>query len=327
MKTLPLLLLLTTALPLAAMTEETIDRRFAMPANGQLVVDIRSGSIEIATHASNEIVVSAVRKITRRSKALEEEYLNENPVTLTQDGSTLTIQETRGRNIASGFWLFGVSRTECRYTVTVPASFNTRLKTSGGGITVSDLTGAVKANTSGGGLRFARVRGPIDGHTSGGGIRVADCEGTIKIDTSGGGIDVNGGSGDLDGDTSGGSVSVKNFRGPVLVETSGGGITIENVVGRIDGHTSGGSISARFATPIADAVKLHTSGGGVTFRVPEGAAFHLDASTSGGGVSSDLPVTVVGKISRGKLAGAINGGGQPVVLRSSGGSIAVKKLQ
>lgn len=326
MKTLPLLLL-ATALPLAAMTEETIDRRFAMPANGQLVVDIRSGSIEVATHAANEVVVSAVRKITRRTKALEEEYLSENPVTFAQEGNTLTIQETRGRNITSGFWLFGVSRTECRYVVTVPASFNTRLKTSGGGIVVSDLTGTVKANTSGGGLRFVRVRGPIDGHTSGGGIRVADCEGTIKIDTSGGGIDVNGGSGDLDGDTSGGSVSVKNFRGPVQVESSGGGIAIENVEGRVNGHTSGGSISARFATPPIDEIKLHTSGGGVTFRVPGDAAFHLDASTSGGGVSSDLPITVSGKISRGKLVGAINGGGKPVVLRSSGGSISVRENQ
>lgn len=327
MKTLPLLLLLTTSLPLAAMTEETIDRRFNIPANGQLVVDIRTGSIEIKTHASNEIVVSAFRKITRRSKSLEEEYLNENPVTLTQEGNVLTIHETRGRNITNGFWPFGVSRTEGRYTITVPASFNTRLKTSGGSIAVNDLTGAVKVGTSGGGLRFARVRGPIDGHTSGGGIRVTDCDGTIKIDTSGGGIDVNGGSGDLDGDTSGGSVAVKNFQGPVKVESSGGGITIENVVGRVDGHTSGGSISARFATPIADEVRLHTSGGGVTFRVPEGSAFNLDASTSSGGVSSDIPITLVGKISHGKLAGAINGGGKPVVLRSSGGSISVKKIQ
>lgn len=324
-------LLLTTALAVSAQTEERIDKRFAMPANGQLVVDVGHGAIEVATHPANEVVVSAVRKITRRTKAEEENFLREHPVTITQEGTTLTIHSPRNRiNDRVSLWsLFrsgSSSRNDVKFTVTVPASFHARLKTSGGGITINDLTGTVNARTSGGGLRFARVRGPLDGHTSGGGIRVADCEGAIKISTSGGGIDVNGGSGQLDGDTSGGSVTVRNFRGPARVETSGGGITIENVAGKVDGSTSGGSISAVFSTPPAGEVKLHTSGGGVTMRVADTAAFNLDASTSGGGVSTDLPVTVSGKIDRSRLRGTVNGGGQLVVLRSSGGSIRVTRI-
>ena len=77
---------------------------------------------------------------------------------------------------------------------------------------------------------------------------------------------------------------------------------------------------------MTDEVKLETSGGGVTVRVAENSAFDLDAATSGGGVSSDLPVTVVGKIAHDHLKGPVNGGGKPVVLRTSGGSIHVKKL-
>ena len=96
----------------------------------------------------------------------------------------------------------------------MPAQFNAQLKTSGGGITVSDLTGETRANTSGGRLKFTRLHGPLDGGTSGGGIRVADCEGELKVHTSGGGIEVTGGAGSLDGGTSGGSVKVKDFRGP-----------------------------------------------------------------------------------------------------------------
>lgn len=54
--------------------------------------------------------------------------------------------------------------------------------------------------------------------------------------------------------------------------------------------------------------------------VPAGAAFDLDASTSGGGAGCDLPVTVTGKRSGcSRLKGPVNGGGKPVVLRSSGG--------
>ena len=319
------LLLLATCLTLSAQTEEQIDKRFTVPVNSQLIVDVGQGSLEVTSHAGNEVIVSAFRKVSRRSKAEEEAFLRDHPITFSQDGSTLTIQAS-DRNTGSVWSWFGSNRTEAKYVITVPATFNVRLKTSGGSIAVNDVTGKVNANTSGGGLRFARVRGPLDGHTSGGGIRVTECEGTVKINTSGGGIEVSGGGGSLDGNTSGGGVTVKGFSGPAHVETSGGGINLENVVGQIDGSTSGGSINARFSAPLADEVKLETSGGGVTVRVPESSAFTLDASTSGGSVNTDLPVTVVGKLSRSHITGTVNGGGKPVYLRSSGGSIHVKKL-
>jgi DUF4097 and DUF4098 domain-containing protein YvlB len=77
---------------------------------------------------------------------------------------------------------------------------------------------------------------------------------------------------------------------------------------------------------IAADVKLSTGGGGITVSIPTTAAFNLDAKTSGGGVSTDLAVTVVGKMEHGRLEGPVNGGGKPVVLRSGGGSIRLKKL-
>jgi DUF4097 and DUF4098 domain-containing protein YvlB len=321
------ILLLATAVTLSAQTEERIDKRFPVSAAGQLVVEVGLGSIEVASHASNEVVVSAVRKITRRSKEEEETFLRDHPVTFSHEGNTVTVQTRDNRNFNQGWSWFGSrQRNEVKYTVTVPANFNARLKTSGGSIAVSELAGELKAHTSGGGLRFARVRGPIDGHTSGGSIRVNDCEGEVRIRTSGGGIEVTGGSGSLDGETSGGSVTVRDFQGPARVETSGGGIAIENVTGKLRGHTSGGSISATFAAPLRDEVRLETSGGGVRLRVAEASAFTLDAATSGGGVSSDLPVTITGKVERNRLSGPVNGGGASVVLRSSGGSIRVSKL-
>jgi DUF4097 and DUF4098 domain-containing protein YvlB len=102
-------------------------------------------------------------------------------------------------------------------------------------------------------------------------------------------------------------------------------VTIENVSGRVDGSTSGGSVSAVLPASLSGDVRLSTSGGGVTVVVPGDAAFDLDAATSAGEVSSDLPVTVVGKVARDRLKGTLNGGGKSVVLRSSAGSIRLKK--
>ena len=324
MKTLPLLLV-ATCLTLSAQTEEQINKSFTVPVNSQLIVDVGQGSLEVISHAGNAVVISAFRKVTRKTKADEEAFLHDHPVIFSQEGGELTIQ-TKDSNNGSVWSFFGSNHTEAKYLITVPTTFNVRLKTSGGSIAVSNVTGKVISNTSGGGLRFTGVHGPLDGNTSGGGIRVTDCEGPVKIHTSGGGIEVTGGGGSLDGDTSGGGVTVRNFRGSAHVETSGGGINLENIVGPIEGSTSGGSINAQFSLPLVDEVKLETSGGGVTIRVVESSAFNLDAATSSGDVNTDLPITVVGKIGRGHLSGSVNGGGKPVFLRSSGGGINVRKL-
>lgn len=307
-----------------AATEEQLNKTFTVQPGGKLIVDVDFGEIDVATNTSSEVTVDIWRKVTRSKKADEEAFLKDCPVTLTQEGNTLTIRSHRKSNTR---WTWGFNnRTEGKYTLRVPAQFTAHLNTAGGGISVKDLAGEVYAGTSGGGLRFARIRGPLTGDTSGGGIDVSDCEGKIKIDTSGGGISVGGGGGSLQGETSGGGVSVKNFAGPARVSTSGGGITIVNVAGKVDGDTSGGPINVTLSAPVPGPVKLSTSGGGVTVRAPETAAFLLDAETSGGSVSCDLPITIEGKKEHSRMKGAVNGGETQVHLRSSGGGIHVKRL-
>jgi hypothetical protein len=318
------LLLLTTYLSAFAETEERVSKRFAVQPEGTLTVDIDFGAIDVSTNASNEVIVDVLRKVTRETKAEEEAYLKERPVTFSQEANNIKIQSLAKRTIALS--THGRQRTEGKFTITVPAHFNAQLKTAGGTIAVSDVTGELNARTSGGGLNFTHLHGPVDGRTAGGSIRVLDCHGDLKIKTSGGGIDMSGGSGSLNGDTSGGSITLKSFSGPVVVRSSGGGIEVDNVTGKVDGSTGGGSISARFASPLADDIKLKTSGGSVTVRLPASSAFDLDASTSGGNVSSELPVSTTGKATRGKLRGPVNGGGKPLILHSGGGSIQVKKL-
>jgi hypothetical protein len=318
-----LILLLASSLAAWATTQEQLSKSFTAQPGGRLVVEVDFGSIEVTTNASNEVTIDVFRKVTRSSKADEESFLRESPVTFTQDDNVVTISSHAKTKLKN--WWHGNQRTEGKYTISVPAAFGTQLKTAGGSITVSDLTGETRAETSGGGFKFARLHGTLNARTSGGGIHISDCEGPLKVHTSGGGIDVAGGSGSLEGDTSGGSVEVRDFKGPAHVESSGGGITLENVTGKVEGSTSGGSISARFSSPLSEEVKLGTSGGGVTLRVPDNSAFDLDASTSGGSVNSELPVTVAGKVDHSRLKGPVNGGGKAVVLRTSGGSIHVRK--
>lgn len=324
MKRTALILALSSCVALAD-TEETLNKVVPTSLGGALVVEVNFGSIEVTTNSTSEVSVEVWRKVTRKNKAEEAEYFRDHPVEVRQEGNTITVRCLRSDKRTWSLW-GNRNRNEAKYTIRVPAQFNARLNTAGGPISVSDLTGEVKASTSGGALKFTRIQGPLDGNTSGGAIRVADSTGAIKVGTSGGGIEVTGGGGSLKGNTSGGRIGVNGFAGPISVSTSGGGITIEKATAKVEGNTSGGGINVTLAAPIIDEIKLSTSGGGVTLKVADGSAFNLDASTSGGGVTCDLPVTVQGKLERNRLKGPVNGGGPVVHLRTSGGGIHVKNL-
>ena len=281
-------LLLSGCLAVYAETEEQVSKQFTVQPGGKLVVDVDFGSVEVRTSNANQVSVDVVRTVKRGDKEDEEAFLKERPVTFAQDGNTVTV---RSRATTKQGWSWrGSQKTQGKYTITVPAQFNAQVKTSGGSINIADLRGETTVKTSGGSLKLAGIQGPIDGHTSGGSVKVMEC------------------------------------KGPITVHTSGGSIDIDNASGKVDASTSGGSVSAAFASTLSDDVNLRTSGGNVTLRVPEKSAFDLDASTSGGSVKSDLAVATEGKPKRTSLRGPVNGGGKQVVLRTSGGSVHVKKL-
>src|SRR6266853_6105267 len=161
----PLIVLLASRVLAGAQTEEKINKRFAVQPGGKIVVDVDFGSMDIGTNGTSGVVADVYRKVTRKNKADEEEFLREHAVTFTQEGDTVTIH-SRAKTKSTGWWR-GTHRTEGKYTLTVPAQFNAQLKTSGGSIAVTDITGTVNSSTSGGGLRFTRLHGSLDGDTSG----------------------------------------------------------------------------------------------------------------------------------------------------------------
>ncbi len=311
----------------AATVEGNLQKTFTVSAGGKLVVDADLGSIEVTTAKSPQVAIQVFREATAASEAKARELLAEHRVDFLQEGNTVTVR-AKGRQEWSGLWNLFHSRFDVRFVIAVPETFDVDLKTAGGSIRVADLTGAVKARTSGGSLKLGQIRGPVQGHTSGGSIHVAGCQGSVRVETSGGGIEIGEGNGDLAASTSGGSIHLRRFQGDVRVHTSGGGITAEQVEGNLEATTSGGSISAVLARQPTGNCRLETSGGNITVKLPPTAALNVEARTSGGRVTTELPVatTVVGEQPRTRLEGKLNGGGQDLVLHTSGGSIHLQKL-
>lgn len=302
---------LATALPLQAETDGSIRKTFEVTPGGKLVVEVAGSRVDVQGTTGSQVVVEYTRIVSADSREEEARILQEREATLTQTGNTISLVERRPEGGSNGsFWklltggLRG-ARSQFRVAVKIPAQFNVDLRTSGGGIELTNVSGQVEARTSGGSLNFRDITGNIEGRTSGGGIQLARFKG------------------DADLSTSGGSISVDDGTGRLSLKTSGGGISVEQHSGQVTASTSGGSIRVALTSAPTGENRLTTSGGGITVTVPADSRLDINAATSGGGVSTNLPVTVSGAMERNRLIGSVNGGGTPLHLRTSGGSIRI----
>lgn len=288
-------------------TEDHLQKIFGVSPGGKLVMDVNVGSIEVTASDRKDVAIDLFRKVDARGiggQDSEKAELQRHEVTFTQEGNNVIVRAQRQKDAPR----VNNMSVNFRYVILVPAKFDADVKTRGGGIKIAELNGDLKAHTSGGSLRFAGIRGLIDGHTSGGSIELANSDGNASIKTSGG------------------SIKVNKHKGDVFAKTSGGSISVDNVDGKVQASTSGGSVNASLAK-ITGECRLETSGGGINVAVPSTAALDIDARTTGGSVHSDLPVTnAAGDKKRNTLRGQLNSGGTPLFLRTSGGSIHLKKL-
>jgi lia operon protein LiaG len=69
-----------------------------------------------------------------------------------------------------------------------------------------------------------------------------------------------------------------------------------------------------------------TSGGDVRVTIPKDARGTLDAQSSGGDITTDFPVGTT-RTAEHRLSGPINGGGEAIVARTSGGNIKLTAAQ
>ena len=145
------------------------------------------------------------------------------------------------------------------YSVRVPAGVAVVIRSDGGGVRLSDLTGTVDASSSGGGISVFRAGGSLRLRSSGGGITGEDLR-----------------SASVDASSSGGGVKLAFTSAPtsVVVDSSGGGVTVE-VPNTAESYqlrvsSSGGSVSTpvRSDPTSSRIIDAHSSGGGVTVRYP-----------------------------------------------------------
>lgn len=215
----------------------------------------------------------------------------------------------------------------------VPTNVSTDLGTSGGSISMRNLSGRQNFSTSGGSLRLDRLSGQIKGRTSGGSIEVSNAKDNVDLSTSGGSINAENCSGTVSLSTSGGSIKLNNLSGTIKAGTSGGPIRGNKIRGELTAHTSGGSIDLHALECSVDAstsggsmdievikleefVTVHNSGGSVDLRLPANKG--LDLKLRGNRIHFENMQNFSGNKEDDKVDGKINGGGIPISVQTSG---------
>ena len=314
--------------PAAHAAEWLLDRTFTVTPGGLLTVNADGGDITVKAVDGQQVVVHIV---ARGSQSVVDEL----KLSAEQTADGVLVEALRPAKLS-----FSFGNNETRIEVTVPKRYRASLKTSGGDMMVSGLHGDLKGKTSGGDIKLSDIDGPIDVHTSGGDVTATRTTGDMKLGTSGGDVVVSQAKGRVDASTSGGGLHFdtiegsvhghtssgdvigKSLAGDVDVSTSGGDVKLARVDGKVRANTSGGNVDCE-VVGANRGIWANTSGGNIVLTVAKDITATLDAASSGGKIISELPVTTTIAGNK-RLTGPINGGGETIYARTSGGSVTLR---
>jgi TonB family protein len=215
--------------------------------------------------------------------------------------------------------------------------------TAGGHITAGKVSGDASLHSGGGHIRAEQIGGRADLRTDGGNITVGRAGGLVTVRTGGGQIDFGEVRGSVSAQTGGGGIRVMYVSGPLEVESSAGSICLTRVAGAVKAATAGGTITAWInpdapssggTVRLAGASQLTSGKGDIVVFLPRNLAADIDATVESGGgnrIAADpaLDLKVDGANSgTGPVhaVGMLNGGGAPLKLRTSAGTIRLQFL-
>lgn len=246
--------------------------------------------------------------------------------------------ETAGGDIRSGD-ISGTVRVETQGGNISLGSIGQRLEasTAGGTIRVGDVGGDVNLDTSGGDIVAGKVGGSFRAQTAGGDILLGGATGAVVAETAGGQIQLGNCGATVQAETAAGNIRVQGARGIVRAETAGGSINLFRLQSAVRAQTAAGPILAEIGATrnTFASSNLETTAGDVQVFLPNNLPLDISAvidEATGHKIQSDFPLNIKGggdlmfgsRTMRGESS--INGGGKPLVIRTTTGNIEIRRL-
>jgi hypothetical protein len=278
---------------------EDVTKSFTVNGRAIVRVDTNDGSVRVTSGDNKEVQFRVEYSGYELNRNLR--------VDTRQDGDKVELVARVSGHF--GFSWGGGHGRNLRIEVRMPKSGDLQVSTGDGAVEAASVDGNINISTGDGSVKANDLSGTIDLHTGDGSISADKLRGEIKMRTGDGSIEAHG----LDG--------------KVTADSGDGHIKLE---GRFDGlniKTGDGSVEARVGngSRMNTAWNIHTGDGSVDMTLPGDLQANIDASTGDGHISLGMPVTVEGSFSNSQIHGKMNGGGQPLVIHTSDGSIRLSK--
>jgi hypothetical protein len=297
--------------------EYSFKETYKMSLPAQLAISSSDGNIDVVPSEGNDIEVFYIVKRDNRllkidRKALEEELTLE----VSHEANSLKITVKYPDDYFRGF---SRNRMNVNFEIHTPTQTVCSLHTSDGNISLAGLKGNQELKTSDGNIRITNAAGNVTGRSSDGDVNVDDIKGSVETHTSDGNIDISNIVGDVLASTSDGNITISRAEGNTSLKTSDGHITFKELTGSFSGVTSDGNIKGSFIQ-LKKELTARTGDGNIDITIPDRMGLDLDIK----GESLHVPLnSFSGRSDEDVIKGKANGGGIPVNLSTSDGSVTL----
>ncbi|HUM01174.1 MAG TPA: DUF4097 family beta strand repeat-containing protein [Thermoanaerobaculia bacterium] len=215
-------------------------------------------------------------------------------------------------------------------------------RSGAGNVRIEGGDGPTTARSGSGNIVLKERKGSLEAGTGSGDISVSGVGGSVSVSTGSGNASLDGVTGSVDAHSGSGNVTIRRQEGErVRVRTGSGEILLDGARGSFEFDTGSGNIKGDTLT-VSGALAVSTGSGDVTLSGDFAGLLDAQVGTASGDVvlkmakapgmslnfrssSGDIDVDVAGtklRVER-KLELAVAGGGVPVKVRTSSGSIRI----
>ena len=120
-----------------------------------------------------------------------------------------------------------------------------------------------------------------------------------------------------------GAVSLTKLSNKVVARTTNGAVTAKELTGPVEARTTNGRVNVDLAS-VSERAMLRTTNGSVTLNLPDSAKADLSATWTNGGIDISNVKMEVSERGRRRFEGRMNGGGAPIELHTTNGSIRIR---
>ena len=318
MKTITLISLFVLSLTSGALTQEyeySFMEEFPLSSGGQFGLSTSDGFIHVMPSDDQTVkVFYIVYKGDRFVKVSREELEKELDLEIASETDNIDI---RIRNKGSNNWSGWKETYNVSCAVYVPLSTSCTLKSSDGDIRVTGLNGRQKCRTSDGDIKVKVINGDVSAVSSDGDVYVQEITGNTHLESSDGDLEADNVNGDVSFSTSDGDIKMYKVSGVIEASTSDGDISFVDCAGSFKGVTSDGDVMGNLLK-LKGKLSVVTSDGDIDVAIPAGVGIDLIMK----GEDLYLPkVELSGRMDEHNIRGAVNGGGLPVELITSDGTV------